>query len=67
MNDVADQAAEYLRAQAAEPTPPPPKAKSDRVALEDIATAKDQAVPPTAEYLAAKDALAKRPRKGTNP
>jgi len=65
MNDLADQAAEYLRAQAAEP--PPPKAKPDRVALEDIATAKDQAVPPTAEYLAAKAELAKRPRKGTNP
>ena len=65
MTGVADQAADYLRAQAAEPPPPPPKA--DRAALEEIAAAKAQAVPPTAEYLAAKAALAKRPRKGTNP
>jgi len=65
MNAVADQAAEYLRAQAAEPPPPPPGA--DRAVLEQITAAKDQAVPPTADYLAAKAALAKRPRKDTNP
>lgn len=66
MNAVADQAAEYLRAQAAEP-PPAPMPTAERVALEQITAAKDQAVRPTADYLAAKAALTKRPRKDTNP
>jgi hypothetical protein len=61
---IAEQAAEYLRAQAAAPEP---AAKADRSALEDIAAAKAAAVPPTAEYLAAKAALAKRSPKGTKP
>lgn len=64
MTGVADQAADYLRAQAAAPEPP---TKADRSALDEIATAKAQAVPPTPEYLAAKAALAKKPRKGTTP
>lgn len=61
MTGVADQAAEYLRAQAAEP--PAPKPRPDRAVLEELAADRAAAVPPTAEYLAAKAALAKRERR----
>ena len=60
MTGLADQAAEYLRAQAAEP---PPQPRSDRQVLEDLAADRAAAVTPTAEYLAAKEALAKRERR----